>query len=218
METESWETVSGFSNYEISTYGRIYNIERDYMLKPCVDSSTGYEVVNLYDEDGKPHKKYVHRLVMEAFVPNVENRRVINHIDGNKTNNHIFNLEHGFCENTRRTARVQQKVLAKQSRTHRQIAAARETITQINKRPKTQRQIETSRKNINSPLCRTRANEARYDRHPKIKVVETGEVYRSQRDLAIHLGISESAICACLHGRRSSASGYHFEYVDSGVL
>lgn len=53
----------------------------------------GYMKVNLYDVDGKCKKKYVHRLVAIAFIPNPNNYSEVNHIDCDKTNNHVDNLE-----------------------------------------------------------------------------------------------------------------------------
>lgn len=224
---EIWKKVEGFSKYEVSTFGRVHNIVKDFILKPCVDKQTGYVVYTLFDDNGIPHRKSGHRLVAETFIPNPEGKRTVNHEDTDKTNKHLSNLswatdsenmihafKHGLCENTIKAAKVQQEILSKRPRTQRQIESARENIIAVNKRPKTERQLETSRNNINSEYCRAMANEAHYDRHPPIKVVETGEVYRSQRELAEHLGVGESAICACLHGRRKHAGGYHFEYTD----
>lgn len=52
----------------------------------------GYNIVTLTkDSTRKPHK--VHRLVAQAFIPNPDNKEQVNHIDGNKTNNNINNLE-----------------------------------------------------------------------------------------------------------------------------
>lgn len=53
----------------------------------------GYRKVNLYDKRGKCSKKYVHRLVAEAFIPNPENKPNVNHIDCNRQNNKASNLE-----------------------------------------------------------------------------------------------------------------------------
>ena len=53
---------------------------------------TKYLTVNLYDH-GKRKTVDVHRLVAMAFIENVENKKCVNHIDGNKTNNYVKNLE-----------------------------------------------------------------------------------------------------------------------------
>jgi len=57
------------------------------------NSSSNYYVVVLVDDQGNKLKKSVHRLLMETFVPNPENKPHVNHIDGNKLNNSMDNLE-----------------------------------------------------------------------------------------------------------------------------
>lgn len=225
-----WKTITGFPDYEVSSDGDIFNRRQDRFIHGCLDRTNGYLVVNLYNDDGKPHKRYIHRLVMEAFVPNVNNKRTVNHIDCDKTNNSLDNLEwatdsenmihafnNGLCEATRRSAYIQQKRLAVMPRTERQREASRRIIIAANKRPKTERQLEAAKKAALNPLFRERANYSHYDRHPPILVIETGKVYRSQRELSHELGVNESSVCACLHGRSKSAGGYHFRYVSQEV-
>ncbi|HDX9500157.1 TPA: HNH endonuclease [Bacillus thuringiensis] len=53
---------------------------------------TGYKVIGLYCK-GKQKMYKVHRLVALAFIPNPENKNIINHINGDKTNNFVENLE-----------------------------------------------------------------------------------------------------------------------------
>jgi hypothetical protein len=73
----------------------------------------GYLATDLY-VNGVRHKKRVHRLVAEAFIPNPENKPEVNHRDGNKMNNEVANLEwvtksencwhaweNGFCKPSR---------------------------------------------------------------------------------------------------------------------
>ena len=225
---ESWKPVVGArSRYRISSLGRVHDKVLNRITTGTFDTTKGYMMVGINMDDGVRRNKGVHVLVAEAFIPNPEDKPMVNHEDTNKTNNRVGNLtwvtnsenmlhafEHGLCENTRAAAKEQIKRLQSMPKTERQRESARENIIKINKRPKTERQLEVSRQNINSPVCRERGNEAKFDRHPPIRLVETGEVFRSQRELANLLGVNESAICACLKGRRTDAAGYHFEYVD----
>ena len=87
---ELWKDVPGYEGlYQVSNLGRIIRCGR--IRKPKKDHS-GYLVVSLYKEaTGKEYK--VHRLVAIAFLPNPEGKRSVNHIDGDKENNRVENLE-----------------------------------------------------------------------------------------------------------------------------
>lgn len=51
------------------------------------------------------------------------------------------------------------------------------------------------------------------NRHPPVRVVETGKIYRSQRELSNELNLCEQSVSRCLKGGSKSTKGYHFEYV-----
>ena len=98
-----WKSVHGFEGkYQISYDGTVRSMERvvknkdgtmtvnERVLKPWVDT-WGYKRVCLY-KNGKPHQKFVHRLIAEAFIPPFTGQQV-NHIDGDKLNNSVENLE-----------------------------------------------------------------------------------------------------------------------------
>lgn len=93
---EIWKKVEGHPRYEVSNLGRIRaiyirGIKRNKILKPKL-TKKGYLEASLYKEGG--HKSFaLHRLVAEAFIPNPNNYPTINHMDGNKQNNNISNLE-----------------------------------------------------------------------------------------------------------------------------
>lgn len=53
----------------------------------------GYYYITLTDIDGKRSKKYVHRIIAQAFIDNPNDKKEVNHIDCNKLNNNIMNLE-----------------------------------------------------------------------------------------------------------------------------
>ena len=74
-------------DYEVLSDGRILNKRWNRFLKPQLNNK-GYERVQLC---GKFY--FVHRLVAEKYIPNPDNLPQVNHIDGNKTNNNVNNLE-----------------------------------------------------------------------------------------------------------------------------
>lgn len=83
--------IQGYPNYTINEYGTITNI-KGQVLKPA-KSHDGYLYVTLYHK-GLRKKFKIHRLVANAYINNPSNLPVVNHIDGNKLNNHFSNLEH----------------------------------------------------------------------------------------------------------------------------
>ena len=90
---EKWTTIQEASNYEVSTYGNIRNKTTQKILKGRLTKS-GYLQVSLkIDETNKFSNRYIHRLVAIYWIDNPEDKREVNHKDGNKGNNNINNLE-----------------------------------------------------------------------------------------------------------------------------
>ena len=90
---EFYKDIPGYSNYEVSNLGNIRNKNTRYVLKAVV-LDTGYCVVNLKsDKTNKFKRVRIHRAVCFAFLPNPEDKPTVNHIDGNKKNNTLENLE-----------------------------------------------------------------------------------------------------------------------------
>lgn len=88
--------IDGYNGkYLIFSDGRVFTKYHkngyERFLKP-IKTKDGYLSVNLY-MGGKTHLKRIHRLVAEAFIPNLGEKPYVNHIDGNKVNNDIKNLE-----------------------------------------------------------------------------------------------------------------------------
>ena len=96
---EVWKDIPEYEGlYQVSNLGRVKSLKREKFLKPNVDAY-GYLCVDLYKNKNHNFKR-IHRHVAEAFIPNLENKPQINHIDGNKQNNNVNNLEWVTpCEN-----------------------------------------------------------------------------------------------------------------------
>lgn len=95
LPNEEWKPIEGYPNYEVSNMGRVKQNKKQKLLKLALDRC-GYCLVTLYDENNKQKTKRVHRLVATAFLENPNNLPQVNHIDENKENNCVENLE--FCD------------------------------------------------------------------------------------------------------------------------
>ena len=101
MDNEVWKDIKGFEGlYQVSNMGRVKSLNynrtgKEKILSPGKDG-VGYLFVDLRRE-GSRKLHYIHRLVLMAFSPveNIENLEV-NHLDEDKTNNRIDNLE--WCD------------------------------------------------------------------------------------------------------------------------
>lgn len=106
MSLERFKYIDGFDNkYLVSTWGNVYRFEtvdldipigivKSKNFHPITpqETSKGYLRVGLF-RNGKRKWYKVHRLVAQAFIENPEHKPQVNHIDGNKKNNSITNLE-----------------------------------------------------------------------------------------------------------------------------
>jgi hypothetical protein len=102
---EIWKDIDGFvGKFQVSNLGNIKGLRRtatnyqgvvsnipERILKLQL-TNNGYCHIALNDRENT-RQRLVHRLVAEAFIPNPENKSEVNHIDGDKTNNVVENLE-----------------------------------------------------------------------------------------------------------------------------
>lgn len=102
---EIWKDIKDYEGlYQVSSFGRVKSFYTNRILKGSEDS-WGYLQVKLYKNGIKSNKK-MHRLVAQSFIPNPENKPEVNHIDENKTNNKLSNLEWSTAKKIQTTEHV----------------------------------------------------------------------------------------------------------------
>ena len=100
---EIWRDVVGYEGvYQVSNFGNVRSLDKNRayknttrhikgkILKSC--NCLGYKILTLSKDNIKTNYR-VHRIVAEHFINNPDNKPYVNHIDGNKKNNHFSNLE-----------------------------------------------------------------------------------------------------------------------------
>ena len=87
----------GFSQYELTWGGEIYSLHLCQYIAGGL-SDDGYVKVCIRDDFGNTKTVSLHRLIAQAFIPNTENKPEVNHLNGNKQDNCVRNLEwaHGW--------------------------------------------------------------------------------------------------------------------------
>lgn len=124
----------------------------------------GYSTVVLVTDEGETLSRKVHRLVAQNFYEEVPSSYQVNHVDTEKSNNFVGNLEW--------------------------------TTQSGNQRHAFQHGLHRGR------------------RGGRIRVVETGEIFETQHEVARAIGGFQSAVNLCLNGKRQKHNGYTFEWVE----
>lgn len=105
MIQEKFVPVNGYENmYEISNLGRVYSVKTK-TFKNTQLGKRGYYTVDLWKNNKRKNFK-IHRLIAIYFIPNPKNKGYVNHIDGDKTNNNLINLEWTTALENNRHARI----------------------------------------------------------------------------------------------------------------
>ena len=89
---ETWRSIDGYINYQVSNIGRVRNVITSCILKPrfrgkCIN----YHSVAL-SKNAKQTNYSVHRLVAQEFIPNPENKPHVDHVNKTTTDNNVGNL------------------------------------------------------------------------------------------------------------------------------
>ena len=116
--------------YSINTNGQIYSHRRGIYLKPGINGS-GYKIVTLCDKNKRKNKS-IHRLLAQHFLENPNSLPEVNHIDGNKLNNNLNNLEWCSCSYNMKHS-YKNKISTNMGETHKLSKLTENNVLEIRK-------------------------------------------------------------------------------------
>ena len=212
---EQWKPIERFENYEVSSLGNVRslnygNTEEIRALKSRKNKG-GYSIINLH-KNGKQYTKIIHRLVAQAFIPNPENKKEVNHIDGNKENNAITNLEWctgkenkqhawkiGLCRPIHHTEETKRK-LSEMRKGKKHSKETKKKIRETSKgryhTEETKRKLSEMRKGGKNPLSK------------RVRCITTDEIFGSVVEAAVKYNGDKTGIAKCCRGKLKT-SGKH---------
>jgi hypothetical protein len=197
--------IPKYNGYGVDKEGKVYSFKSKKFLKQGYRK--GYRKVNLCKE-GKCKEFSVHRIIAMIFIPNPENKPFVNHIDSNRENNHVLNLEWSTAsENTIHGWR--KGFIVGHNKPHSSEAKERISKGKEGAQLSEETKAKMSKAKIgfkHSELTKLKISKAsKYTRN--IKNTETGEEYKSITAASIFEDISQSTIYRGLKDGR-------YEYIN----
>lgn len=241
---EIWKSIVGYEGlYEVSNLGNVKSLDKVDTLgrfrKGKIMSQSlhkdGYLQLSI-SKNGVSSKKLIHRLVAEAFLEKVNGKDKINHIDGNKLNNSVINLE--WCTDKENSEHAWKHGLNKITDEQKaKMSANRKGKCTGKDHPMYGKKLSEERK---AKLKEVNKKRASMGKHPmlgkkhtdeakekmrlarignthsakKVVCIDTGKVYNSTSHAERELKLPKGKVSAVCRGERSKTGGYKFKYLD----
>ena len=171
--------IKKYPDYFVTKEGLVFSSKTNIYLKFSYDKQ-GYQRVGLYTGNYKSKTIKVHRLVAETFIENTENKTDVNHIDGNKSNNNVYNLE--WCtrsENIKHSFKIGLSKISDNQK-NRFIAMTK------------------AQTGVNNPAAR------------KIINIETGEIFGTIKEVLLLLDLKRSTFQAMLNNQNPNKTKFKY--------
>lgn len=222
---ENWRKIEGTNGMiEVSDEGRVRSLLRGepYVLKTQPDKK-GYHRVRITVNREKMSFK-LHREVAKAFIPNPDNLPQVNHMDGNKNNNAVSNLE--WCTNQQNQIHAvemgwgNEKMSVKDIdySVHR-VNRKRPSAIRISEKPRVDVRKRPERRTVqrHEPMQRKKRGEWN-NPNPKKPIIGyyNGEVRTFESISEAEKFLDSRHISDVLKGKRKHVKGWNFEYVKGG--
>ena len=186
---EIWKNIEGYPNYQVSNMGRVKRLSTGYyrrtekILRPQLQNN-GYLHIKLSQKD-KTKCILVHRLIAQVFIPNPNNLPQVNHINEDKTDNRVENLE--WCD--RKYNINYGNGISKRVKTNKENGTYKK-IGEINSKMRSKSILQFSKDNS---FIRK---------------------WDSATQVERELGYNSKQICSCLKNRQKTAKGFKWVYAD----
>ncbi|GHV09345.1 endonuclease [Clostridia bacterium] len=191
MSKEEWHPILGFENeYLISNIGRVWSNHSNKILKN--KRAQGYHYVSLCS-CGFRQERRIHRLVAEAFILNPDQKPTVNHIDENKSNNSVKNLEWATIKEQNTHGTRIERAMASTDWVARTSKIDYRSIAQKHN------YFEINRKQMKPVL--------QYDKYGSFVACHDGVATAARA-----VGRKSSNICECAKGRRKTSAGFKWKY------
>lgn len=189
---EIWKNVKNYEGlYQVSNLGKIKTLQRrgatTKIIKPKKNSN-GYLIVGLH-KNGIRKEVAIQRLVAIAFIKNLEEKPEVNHIDGNKENNNVFNLEWVTHKENMEHARNNNLIKV----TENVIKQGKFIGKKYGKQNGKKRAKKVSQIDINNKVLKQ---------------------WNSITEANKYTGISISGISRCCNNKKEKARGYRWKFVN----
>ena len=252
-QVELWKAYSDFAGIEVSTLGRVRTLDKMISNEKITrftkgrvlkqhDNGKGYLTVG-FQVNGKQVTKRVHRLVAQTFIPNPDGSPQVNHMDCDRRNNNIDNLE--WCDNSY-NVQYREKFGKAQNKPVFAINLATLEVSQFRSQGEASRALGIGVVNINNiikgkqktaydywfkeddgngiEIDKDKLNDIMDGMHliqgvfaVNLKTQEVSK-YRSQHQASRTLGINQGNISNVIKGRQKKSHGYWFVNADDKAV